>query len=101
MKKDGAIFSGYTMLNIHILKLLDQSDLPMKQNYSFKILKYIYKELSITDHLETEYAIGENEDWKGEYNKLMKGFRALPKVGFYPKRSVVNNIMAYSAGSMA
>ncbi|MDG2450293.1 MAG: hypothetical protein P8M34_11665 [Saprospiraceae bacterium] len=89
------------MLNTQIVKLLDQSDLPMKQNYSFKILKYIYKELSITDHLETEYAISDNEDWKGEYNKLMTGFLALPKVQFYPKRNVVSDIMAYSAGSMA
>jgi len=89
------------MLNTQIVKLLDQSDLPMKQNYSFKILKYIYKELSITDHLEAEYAISDNEDWKGEYNKLMKGFLAVPKVQFYPKHNVVSDIMAYSAGSMA
>ena len=54
----------------------------MKQNYTFKILKYIYKELSITDHLETEYAIDEDQEWKGEYNQLMKGFKALPKVKF-------------------
>ena len=60
----------------------------MKQNYTFKILKYIYKELSITDHLETEYAIDEDQEWKGEYNQLMKGFKALPKVKFYPKRSL-------------
>lgn len=73
----------------------------MKQNYSFKILKYIYKELSITDHLETEYAISDDKEWEGEYNKLMKGFKALPRVSFYPKRSVVNNIMSYSAGSVA
>lgn len=73
----------------------------MKQNYSFKILKYIYKELSITDHLETEYAIDDNDEWKGEYKKLMIGFRALPNVSFYPKRSVVNEIMSYSAGSVA
>ena len=73
----------------------------MKQNYSFKILKYIYKELSITDHLETEHAISENDEWKGEYQKLMKAFRALPKVTFYPKRNVVNEILNYSSGSMA
>jgi len=73
----------------------------MEQNYSFKILQYIYKELSITDHLETEYAISENEDWNTEYKKLMKAFRALPKVTFYPKKRVVNDILSYSSTAMA
>ena len=73
----------------------------MKQSYSFKILKYIYKELSITDHLEAEYTINEDEEWEGEYKKLMKGYHALPNVSFYPKRSVVNDIINYSTGSLA
>ncbi|MEE9374414.1 MAG: hypothetical protein V3V00_15265 [Saprospiraceae bacterium] len=73
----------------------------MEQNYTFKILKYIYKELSITDHLETEYAISEDEEWKGEYNRLVKGYLALPRVTFYPKRHVVKNILTYSSATMA
>ena len=73
----------------------------MEQNYTFKILKYIYKELKVTDHLETEHAISENEKWNSEFNKLKQGFQALPKVTFYPKRSVVKNIMNYSSTSLA
>ena len=73
----------------------------MVNNYSFQILQYIYKELSITDHLETEYAISKNHTWKEEYQKLMEGFNLLPKVSFFPKKKVVNNILAYSTGKAA
>jgi hypothetical protein len=73
----------------------------MKTNYSFKILKYLYKELSLTDHLETEYAIQENEEWKREYNSLTRAINLLPKVSFYPKRAVLSNIISYSASTAA
>lgn len=73
----------------------------MKKDYTFKILKYLYKELSLTDHLETEYAIHENEEWKGEYDQLSGAIGMLPKISFYPKRAILKNIMNYSATSPA
>ena len=68
----------------------------MKQEYSFNIIKFIYKELSLTDYLETEYATQTNEEWKQEYDFLRRAYQLLPKVSFYPKKSTVNNIISYS-----
>lgn len=73
----------------------------MKNNYTFQILKYIYKELSLTDYLETEYAINQDKKWKMEYNKIKKAFDALPKVTFFPKKNVLREIMEYSASRAA
>ena len=79
----------------------DQSNLPMKQEYSFNIIKYIYKELSLTDHLEVDYAIKTEKDAKEEYDALRQGYQMLPQVMFFPKGSIVKNILSYSSGSMA
>lgn len=73
----------------------------MKQEYTFRILKYLYKELSITDHLETDYAISNDKEWKSEYVLLNRAYKMLPKVTFYPKKSIVNNVLAYSSGTAA
>ena len=73
----------------------------MKQEYTFQILKYLYKELSITDHLETDYAISTDEEWKSEYASLSSVYKMLPKVTFYPKKSIVNNVLAYSSSTAA
>ena len=73
----------------------------MKLNYSFKILKYIYKELSLTDHLETEFAISDNGEWKAEHDQFVKAINLLPKISFYPKRVILNNIISYSASTAA
>ena len=73
----------------------------MKNKYTVTILKYIYKELALTDHLEVEFAIQEEKSWKSEYNLLNEAYQLLPRVNFFPKNSVVKNIMGYSARTAA
>ena len=57
----------------------------MKHDYTANILKYIYKELSLTDRLETQYAIQADEEWKSEFNLLKSAYRLLPKSEFLSK----------------
>ena len=73
----------------------------MKHDYTANILKNIYKELSLTDRLETQYAIQADEEWKSEFNLLKSAYRLLPKVSFFPKQSIIRNLIAYSARTAA
>lgn len=73
----------------------------MKQNYTFSILQYIYNELPITDHLESEDAISHDQKWTEEYVLLKSALKHLPAVGFYPKGRVLKNILSYSANTTA
>ncbi len=69
----------------------------MKHNYpSIQIIKYIYNELDAPEHLETEYAIEHNPTWSESYHKLKSAYSALPKVSFFPKSGVINQILVYS-----
>ena len=73
----------------------------MKHDYTFYILKYIYKELSLTDQLEVEFAIQDDENWKAEYDLLHDVLHRFPKVAFFPKHAVVKKILKYSARTTA
>jgi len=43
----------------------------MKHSYpSDQIIQYIYNELPALEHLETEYAIEHNQEWRRSYKKL-------------------------------
>ena len=69
----------------------------MEQSYiSNLILKYLYRETSLTETLEIENAISESPMTKKEYLKLRKGYLRFPKVKFYPTDKAMTNILNYS-----
>lgn len=61
-----------------------------------KIIQYIYRELPLTDHLETEYAVATIPEWNQSYTSLKKALAVLPKVQFFPSRKAIESILEYS-----
>lgn len=69
----------------------------MKHGYTSSfLLKYLYRETSATKTLELENAISEDPEVKAEYKRLLKGFRLLPKVKFYPSDKTILGILNHS-----
>lgn len=69
----------------------------MKHNYiSNQVLKFIYEELPLFEHLETDYAIKTEADYKEAYHRLKSSIALLPSIHFYPSRSAVKKVLAYS-----
>lgn len=69
----------------------------MEQNYiSNLILKYLYRETSLTETLEIENTIDESPIAKEEYLNLRKGYLRFPKVKFYPSDEAMNSVLSYS-----
>ena len=69
----------------------------MKHNYpTQQILKYIYRELPALEHLEAEYAIETNSEWRDSFDVLKSAIKALPRISFYPSRKIVDTIKEYS-----
>lgn len=60
------------------------------------LIKFFYKETSLTQTLEIENAIENDEETRREYTTLKRTFKLLPKVKFYPSDSVIDNILNYS-----
>lgn len=74
----------------------------MEHNYTSNlILKYLYRETSLTQTLEIEHSIENDSESKEYYKRLKAGYNNLPKVLFYPKDETVSNILSYSAHSPA
>ncbi len=74
----------------------------MEQNYTTNlVLKYLYRETSLTQTLEIEHSIENDKDVRDVYLRLKAGYKKLPKVLFYPKDETVSNILSYSAHSPA
>ena len=70
----------------------------MKQSYTSNfLLKFLYKESSLTQTLETEHLIENDSTVKEEYSRLKKAYKMLPKVMFYPSDSVMTKILNYSS----
>lgn len=65
------------------------------------LLKYLYKETSLTRTLEIENSISEDESIKNQFLELKKGYTMLPKVKFYPTDAVMGRILSYSNHSAA
>lgn len=61
-----------------------------------KLIRFIYKETSALEHLEIEHAIDEDEVLKQSYLDLLNGYKRFPKVKFFPSKTTMNNILAYS-----
>ena len=60
------------------------------------LLRYLYKETSLTQTLEIENAISEDECIQTQFNDLKRGYKMLPKVKFYPTDAVMGRILSYS-----
>ncbi len=74
----------------------------MEQCYTDNfLLKYLYRETSITQTLEIEHLIETDATTKSQYDRLRAGYKYLPKVLFYPSDSAMENIMKYSTQSAA
>ena len=69
----------------------------MEQNYTQEnLIQFIYRENSITENFEIENAIENNVDLKSSYKEMKLAVNALPKVQFFPSKSVVESILKYS-----
>ncbi|NNE27115.1 MAG: hypothetical protein HKN09_09750 [Saprospiraceae bacterium] len=69
----------------------------MKHNYTQNfLLKYLYKETKLFKTLEIENAIQEDKTVGRQYKQLLRGFRLLPKVKFYPSEKTMNAVLNYS-----
>lgn len=60
------------------------------------LLKYLYNETSLTQTLEIENAISEDESIQSQFKELKRGYKMLPKVKFYPTDAVMGRILNYS-----
>ncbi len=70
----------------------------MKQTYTQNhIVRYIYKDASLTEQFEIEHAIHEDKSLWKEYKSLMKAVKLLPKVSFLPSKNVLQDLMVYSS----
>ena len=70
----------------------------MKQTFTQNdLLRYIYKETSMTETYEIRRALAEDALLRNEYDSLLEGYKMLPKVKFQPSRTAIQNILDYSA----
>jgi len=70
----------------------------MKQTYTQNhIVRYIYKDASLTEQFEIEHAIHEDKSLWKEYKSLMKAIKLLPKVSFLPSKNAIQDLMVYSS----
>jgi hypothetical protein len=72
----------------------------MKQKFTpDHLIRYIYKETSVSESLAIEAAMAEDWNLYEAYEELHKAYAQLPKVTFAPKPSSIRNILKYSANS--
>lgn len=70
----------------------------MEQNFTqFDLIKYIYKETSLTETLEIEFALEEDLNLAEQFKSLMQGHLQLPKVTFAPSKTALQNILGHSS----
>ena len=63
------------------------------------LLKYLYRETSLTQTLEIEHAIAHDDKTKAIFEQLKTGYRRFPKVKFRAKDGTLNSILRYSSAS--
>lgn len=61
-----------------------------------QLLRYYYSETDLFETLEIEHSLEEDIDFRFEYKMLVETLNELPKAGYTPSQSSVNNILAYS-----
>lgn len=73
----------------------------MKQNFTNNdLVKFIYKETSITESLAISEALLVDSSLFNDYQTLISGYIELPKVTFAPANFVLQNILSYSSKSV-
>lgn len=60
------------------------------------LIKYLYKEVSASETLAIEEALGRDTELMEEYAGLLQGYQQLPKVNFNPASSSLQNVLRYS-----
>jgi len=69
----------------------------MKQKFTLNhLIKYIYKETTVTETLEINEALLKDFQLYQQYQELLFAQRQLPKVKFDAKTSTLNSILNYS-----
>ncbi len=63
------------------------------------LLKYLYRETSLTQSLEIEHAIEHDESTRAIFQQLKAGYKRFPKVLFQPKDETLANILRYNTES--
>ena len=60
------------------------------------LIRYIYKETSVTETLAINEALSSNPKLESKHQELLQGFQQLPKAKFSPSASAIQNILRYS-----
>ena len=69
----------------------------MTQDYTQNdLIRYLYKDMPVTDYFEIEDAIENDSVLKKAFSLLFSSYKSLPKVSFCPSRKVLNRIIRYS-----
>ena len=69
----------------------------MKQTYTKNhLLKYLYRETSLSETLAIEEALVEDRNLFEELQGLKEAYSQLPKVKFNPSSSTIDKILSYS-----
>ena len=72
----------------------------MAQSYTEdKLVQFIYGEASFFEHFEIENAIENDHALRKVYRKLKKSISLLPKVSFYPSKTIINKVLKYNKES--
>ncbi len=61
------------------------------------LLKYLYRETSLTQTLEIEHAIEHDESTRAIFKLLKAGYNSFPKVQFQPKDETLMSILKYNS----
>ncbi len=69
----------------------------MEQSYTYNfLLKYLYRETNLCRTLEIENELINDKSLSKRYQRLLNGFKLLPKVKFYPTDKTISEVLNYS-----
>lgn len=68
----------------------------MNANFTLNLIRYIYKETSISQKLKIEEELNSSYEKSCAYLNVKMGYDQLPKVVFTPSKNILNNILEYS-----
>lgn len=71
--------------------------MPMKENYTYDALvQFLYHEMSAEDAVLMTHQLEENFEVRAIFDDLLQAKSQLPKAGFNPSPTALNNILQYS-----
>ena len=69
----------------------------MENNYTdFSLIKFLYQDSDITEHLETEHAIAEDRKISSRFNSFKRSISLLDSLSFSPSALSLQRIKLYS-----